>query len=246
MIPRKPRDIGMSFKPEMIRAMLDGRKVMTRRIILPQPLPVTRETLENRHAYPLAGPVMVGDTIWPLESWCHIVSNKPGPHPEWLATHLRFAAGDRIWVKETWNKAFAESSTSNGVIYFADYGHRLDLVKEFEPAGGWRSTRGMKKAISRLTLLVTAVKVERLNEITDEDALAEGVRWSDRWQGYVVPGVEHPNRDFPVLSRPTAREMYAALWDTIHGSGEWLANPYVAAISYDIAKANILSLPRAA
>lgn len=49
----------------------------------------------------------------------------------------------------------------------------------------------------------------------------------------------HPNKDFPYLARATAREMFAALWDTLHGSGQWLGNPEVVAISFEVGKFNL-------
>ncbi len=106
-------------------------------------------------------------------------------------------------------------------------------------AGPWSPSIHMPRRLSRLTLTVTGVKLERLNDITEADALAEGVVWDADKQWFHVPGVAHPNKEFPVLSRVTAREMFAALWDVIHGSGAWLANPWIVAVSFETALRNI-------
>jgi hypothetical protein len=128
------------------------------------------------------------------------------------------------WVREGWQawKDFDDKPPRDipqdaDVLYMAD-----------RPRSLWDSCRRapfhMPRWASRITLLDVTIRRERLGDISEESALAEGVCWSDRWHGFVVPGVEHTNKDFPVLSRPTAREMYAALWDTLHGSGHWWLN----------------------
>lgn len=167
----------------------------------------------------------------------------------------RFDVGDQLWVRErAWFdreiipaigalRCFFEG----GLVRFSDGrvgeapGHPDTHTAEMFALNGslrLRPSIHMPRWASRLTLNVTDVRVQRLNEITDEDALAEGVVFDDR-RGFIVPGVEHPNKDFPYLSRSTAREMYAALWDVIHGSGEWLKNPWVVAVTFSTEKRNI-------
>ena len=80
--------------------------------------------------------------------------------------------------------------------------------------------------------------MQRLQEISEEDALAEGVVQA-RDRMFVVPGISHPNKDFGELARPTAREMYAALWDVINGSGAWLGNPWVVVTDFQVVQKNI-------
>jgi len=127
----------------------------------------------------------------------------------------------QAWVREGWQawKDFDDKPPRDiprkaVVLYMAD-----------RPNSLWDSARRapfhMPRWASRITLLDVTIRREKLGDISAESALAEGVCWSDRWQGLVVPGVEHTNKDFPVLSRPTAREMYAALWDHLHGPGAW-------------------------
>jgi hypothetical protein len=77
--------------------------------------------------------------------------------------------------------------------------------------------------------------------ITKGDALAEGIVHdaSAGYNRFHVPGIEHPNKKFPELSRTNAREMYAALWDRINGSGAWLENPWVWALIFKVHHQNV-------
>ena len=159
-------------------------------------------------------------------------------YPRYMA---RVRKGDRLWVKETWRSEARHDAVKptdlprDALISFdADY--------QQEPNDGCRGrTRvsiHMPRWASRLTLTVTDVRVQRLTDCTEEDALAEGVvKARDGY--FIVPGVDHPNKAFGELSRVTAREMYAALWDVINGSGSWLANPWVVALTFSVERRNI-------
>jgi hypothetical protein len=155
----------------------------------------------------------------------------------------RARPGDRLWVRE----AFATGPTNHGwgeTIYRATFGAAMDPVCEgFTP---WKFARRMPKRCSRITLTVADVALERLHYINDEEAIAEGVVWSEDLRAYHVPGLPHPDPEFPVLCRPTAREMFAALWDTIHRPGAWLGNPEVVTLTFTVVKANIDADPDAA
>lgn len=200
------------FSAPMIRALLDGRKTQTRRIIKRQPA---------LDACAVFGPA-------------HLLL--PGN-----VDLARFAVGDRLWVKETW-RSEARFDTVKPVALPRSALVSFDADYRDEPNDGCRGrTRvsiHMPRWASRLTLSVTAVRVERLNECSEADALAEGVVQA-RDRCFIVPGVDHPNKEFGELSRVTAREMYAALWDVINGSGQWVANPWVCAISFEVRRRNI-------
>lgn len=153
---------------------------------------------------------------------------------------VRWHVGDRLWIKESW--AEVGSCDPGLIVTRADYPQCVPRHYENVPPADqvkWRVSIHMPRRFSRLTLTVTDVRVERLNDISEADALAEGVVWSQDAMGYVVPGVAHPNKDFPVLSRGTAREMYAALWDVINGSGAWLRNEWVVVVSFKPERRNI-------
>lgn len=161
----------------------------------------------------------VGDTIWPLSFASSIVSTKPGPHPEWVKRHLKVSTGDRLWVREAWRPVHS-TDPSRGAQYRADVGRDQTV---------WKPGIHMFRWASRLTLIVTGVKVERLQAITPFDAKQEGVieqmgGWYSAAEGQ---------------SAPDPRSAYALLWNSINGTGAWDANPWVAAYTFTVHHQNI-------
>lgn len=221
------RERPILFSAPMVQALLAGRKTQTRRTVKGD---IPSEA-KDAGVFSSPGRAYDGEWVWldatDIDDASFIGEPFRCPYGQ---------PGDVLWVKETFRLP-------------AEYDHlKPTLVRDgvpvwYEADGraeeGWGKTRvslHMQRRFSRLALCITDVRVQRLNECSDADALAEGVVWSTQWHGFVVPGIKHPNPDFPVLSRATAREMYAALWDTINGSGEWLANPWVWAVSFEIMK----------
>ncbi len=242
------------FSAPMICALMERRKTKTRRLLTPRNCTVlgygvTAKSLlwtglnfdlaQQRGSY-LAVPWLHKDDLSRGMEW-----EEAGDY----RVRARVEAGDRLWVRE------AHYLTDNGhaeyAVYAADaeaVAAHFEAIKALSPDFPaevksrhlkLRPGIHMPRWASRLTLQVDQVRVERLNDITEDDALAEGVIWSERLEGFVVPGIGHPNKDFPVLSRPTAREMYAALWDVINGPGAWLGNPWVLAYTFRVVMANI-------
>lgn len=120
--------------------------------------------------------------------------------------------GDRLWVRETW----ADGHSYDGKRHFA---YRADGV-ELHPSRKWKPSIHMPRAASRITLEITGVRVERLQEISADDARAEGC--PDK----PVPGAEQASVD------AFAREWYADLWESINGPGSWYANPWVWVVEF--------------
>ena len=208
------------FSAPMIRALLDGRKTQTRRIIKPQPYP-----LEGRPGYWNASGA-VGGRICVSDRALLDIHRKPKP-------------GDRLYVREHWRTSGSldsiaprELPRTAAVLFNAD-GDRPVW------AGKHRQAMHMPRWASRLTLIVTDVRVERLTGISDDDAKAEGV----------LPA---PNNPGWWLSQtdgelcPTARDAYADLWNAINGEGAWQANPWVAAYTFTVERGNIDQVRRAA
>lgn len=170
-------------------------------------------------------PYKVGDVIAVLEDWRTFVSlDAELSQDVWRPGQAR-GAGIAY-------EAGGGMSLSKGEPRSASFGDRDDMAA----FGRLRPAAEMPKWASRISMEVTGVRCHHLHNIHDEDAIAEGVEWSEKWQGYVIPGVEHDNTNFPVLSRPTVREMYAAYWDTdaYYGSGAWGLNPWVVGISIKV------------
>jgi hypothetical protein len=202
----------ISFKAPMVRALLSGSKSQTRRTLKPQPVEpalVAGDWLDmhrERHAASDAGersitPYAVGDVLWVREALqCDLMEN--------------FLTGER--------------DTNAAVAYYA-----ADDTEVVDRAGfnlAWVWKRGalpamfMPRAYSRITLKVTGVKVERLQDISEADAIAEGVASSAGRDG----------RDGPEgLIGPGARAAFSGLWVRINGPGSWEANPWVVAISFE-------------
>lgn len=122
--------------------------------------------------------------------------------------HLPYLVGDSLWVRETW----ADDEQFGGVLYRADN-------PDADPIGnGWRPSIFMPRKYSRLTLSVTDVRVQRLQDISDADAWAEGVTLESlpRYEGQGI----HLFRD---------------LWDSINGKRPgraWSDNPWIVAVTF--------------
>lgn len=213
----------MSDKPiimsaSMVKAILAGRKTETRRII---------RKAAALDALAVFGPSML------LQPGCSDL--------------LRFAAGDRLWVREAWRFINSQNEPGRGpeicIGYEADgpsLPNRPVLsapFADYEKSFAWEARRKrspihMPRWASRITLAVTEVRVERLQEITNEGAIAEGIE----------PQPFHPGRFILAgdgWSYPSAAKAYAALWDSLHGPGTWDANPWVAVIRFVPALRNI-------
>lgn len=139
---------------------------------------------------------------------------------------VRFYVGDRLYVREACKPIpgskpggyFVPGSPFFGVDWF----YRADNNCPIWANGKWRPSIHMPRWASRLTLTVTEVRVQRLQDISEEDAVAEGVSGSD-WNG----------------EGPRYRPAFHALWNSLHGPDAWDANPWVVAVSFTVRNGNI-------
>ncbi|KAB2776477.1 hypothetical protein F9L00_14170 [Brucella anthropi] len=172
------------------------------------------------------------------------------------------AVGDRLYVREAWRVSRMHDQVAprdlkpRTMTVFFEAGGSIanqDAPGDWKPAvwpeigerpdwaGKFRQAMHMPRWASRITLEVTGVKVERLQDCSREDAIAEGIEQSCPevdpwlWKDY---GSEL-DFDDPVLS-------YASLWDSINGPGAWEANPWVAAYIFRPILGNIDQIARAA
>jgi hypothetical protein len=132
----------------------------------------------------------------------------------------RLIPGARLWVKETWTRH--PDALGGGFAYGSD-----PLFEGFQAQASrnWKPAKWMPREASRLDLIVTAIRFQRLQDITPEDALAEGITEGDLGWGV---------RGFPGSWRETPREAFAALWDEIHDREDWDSNPEVAALTFTV------------
>ena len=225
------RDIPIIFSAPMVRALLDGRKRMTRRLVKPQP---KGNRPDNATWAPDDGfkpDKRVGQT-WALHS-----PYLNGTRLLHSTCKVRYQPGDRLWVRESIWEVFAADGPQavepgknpgrKGAFYRVEY-------PDFPPCHHYMSRPAihMPRWASRLTLTVTAVRVERLHAISREDAMAEGIEdlSAPDHMDFGIPGVvnaQHPVRAFWLL------------WDSLHGPDAWNANPEVVVISFDVRKGNI-------
>ena len=211
------------FSGPMVRAILEGRKTQTRRLCK-------------------------------LTHSGHLQKGKKRWHPEdpKSSKGCRYAVGDRLWVREA---CFAQSSPDGeGVAYPADRSWRIiDHTKEATEKwldllyyrrrndDGFEGSTGklvppihMPRWASRITLAVTAVRVQRLQEISEEDAIAEGVcSFAESLDSVAWGNMSQLDRVAMVhATYGSAVAAYRHLWESIHGAESLERNPWVVAISF--------------
>ncbi len=183
----------------MVRAILDGRKTQTRRVAKGMALDLI-------------------DVEFSLEFVCH-PDNGLCPYGN---------VGDRIWVRETWaiNPLYGAINEEDApkYVFAADDYDQVILPDGSGDRDPWRPSIHMPRVASRITLEVTGVYIERLHDISETDALAEGV---DAW----------PDGNFKAYGKHSgkfrhAKDSFSSLWESINGHGSWDANPFVWVIKF--------------
>lgn len=193
------------FSGPMVRAIMDGRKTQTRRIIKPQPVKscnVDGETACELVAKgsPYGRP---GDRLWVRETWASFGSSRSITPPVPLSCQIRYDADNTCQWRDVPDGA-------RGVHHDASFRKRPSIY--------------MPRWASRLTLEITAVRLERLQDITEADARAEGI--IAQAYGYGVEGLH--------MSLQTAREAFGCLWDGINAERgyPWADNPWVWVVEF--------------
>lgn len=212
------RERPILFSGPMVRAILDGRKVQTRRIVKPQPVPAERSALFDVER------IRWGDVCEGLPEMVAVLMESRSP----------YKPGMHLWVRETWSE-IPEARPSG---YFTDpkwIGRRTWYAADNDKptwGGKWRPSIFMPRWASRITLEITGVRVERLQDITRLDCVEEG------WPHDDDPA-HHPLQiqqaraglDDAVID-DAAWCWYAELWDKINGPGSWDSNPWVWVVSF--------------
>ncbi|HBS2732227.1 hypothetical protein M1V81_07740 [Klebsiella pneumoniae] len=206
------KERGMIFNAEMVRALLDGRKTQTRRII--------KDCTVGRD---------------PISKFIKIGKKFIGCYPEDVPELIRECCpygvpGDRIWVRETWAEAGA--SAPDLKLYRANYPEHVPSIYENVPPAEeirWTPSIHMPRTASRILLEITDVRVERLNAISEEDAEAEGI---DMEALYDSQDCYDCIADHNMTGRPTVTGAFKYLWESIYGEEGWKSNPWVWVIEF--------------
>lgn len=210
------------FSGEMVRSILDGRKTQTRRVVK-----------HKYHHLWQGGYYPTGQVLTNLESqpgafmeFRHAAQDAPGYQgspASFLVPCPYGKPGDRLWVREGFSGPYYQSkcppsgwSDCDAIWYWADGSpDRGDWTKP-------KPSIHMPRWASRITLEIVSVRVERLQDISESDALAEGGDY----------------RKLPSngLDPAKARTWYRGMWETINGPGSWSANPWVWVIEFKLAE----------
>jgi len=173
---------GILFKPDMIKAIVEGRKTVTRRVIKPQ--------LEHFH--------YTTDAQYPCL-------------PDGEQIQPRYKAGETVYIKEAWATYQANDDwTIPQIPDKATIFYKLDDPDGFSPIGKWRSPMFLKAIHARYFIRIKDVRAERLNEITEEDAIKEGA----------IAHLDNRN--------PYPRHHFVILWSSINKPPfDWQSNCWV-------------------
>lgn len=216
------------FSAPMVRAILEGKKTQTRRVVKPQPPASTT----------FAGEMHCSDSKHDNSFWW--MTGDPHDCDEWVSvegTEPFFCPygkpGDRLWVRETWTGTW--HSALMHVHYAADGSENLvcapsgyTIPKAALSVGNWVTPLFMPRWASRITLEIVKVRVERVQDITEEDAIAEGMTCDE---GYYC---EAPTEESEGVHRCNMTRGFEALWNSINakrGFG-WDSNPWVWVIEF--------------
>ncbi|WWT39814.1 hypothetical protein [Microcystis phage Mwe-JY25] len=250
------------FIAPMVRAILDGRKTQTRRVLKGYwqqtleghdrvktwfaPSHIPKEGIPNQWAQ---------SGIW-AEKW------GPRGYNRFLG-FCPYRPGDRLWVREAWRTWRDDDELSPtdirriwqemppegdhdrpDVRFEADGAFLHGAPRTTFSPGRLRAGRHLLREFSRITLAVTQVRVERLQDISEADAIAEGPGFVGKHSGEVCESVAAHRLGGPRWRN--ARDWYADLWDSIHRPGAWDANPWVCVISFNVLQPTAEHIGRAA
>lgn len=209
------KETGLMFKAHLVRAILEGRKTQTRRILKPQPAP--------NHPHD-------GGTKWIIERGLHTPVGSVGH----LSVREKMGLccpmgkpGDRIYVRETW----CQQGDDDGFLIDNAYWYRATdpdvMDSEDMEKSPWRPSIHMPKWAARIWLEITGVRVERLQSISRADAIAEGIKFFNNDHECGAKNyLDKTDMDYSLCPS----DSFETLWKST--GGDWAANPWVWVIDF--------------
>lgn len=189
------------FSTPMVQALLGGSKTMTRRIVKPQPEHRENESVPNHYGTFFHGWNLDHSAVNPSDYWDYCPYGKPG---------------DLLWVRES---IVEDCSGSISFVGYKAGGQPCSIIP-WTASKSYAPSIHMPKKASRLTLEITGVVCERLQDISEEDAQAEGI-------------------DVPHIGCSVPSEKFAELWESINGDDSWDKNPWVWVVKFKVHKVNV-------
>ena len=212
------------FNTDMVLAILDGRKTVTRRVINPQPKSKLCYTFAGSHKKDIGRwgyPSKTAHEFWGEEYRLPDNITKEDLGKLW---NPPYHTDDVLYVRETWGEGYEEGT----YIYKAD--DKLANLPEFKESSKmiYHPSIHMPKEADRIFLKVTNVRVERLQDIDDEQAKKEGANWNNG-----------KNVGFEEKMRCSAVERFAEIWNSTIKKSDldrygWDANPWVWVIEFEV------------
>jgi hypothetical protein len=208
------------FSAAMVRAILDGQKSQTRRIIKPQP-PYGCEYSINSN-----GTNALCHTEGPIDNKTRWVPPTPNSADHRLPSPYGIQ-GDRLWVRET----FADEAGGTRKFLGDHIYYRADGEADLQ-GGRWSASIHMPRWASRIRLKIARISVERVQDISESDAKAEGAKLAVKYDdGYITSEPRIVERELHSRSFAFGFE---GLWRQIHGSKSWDSNPWVWVIEFKV------------
>ena len=246
------------FSAPMVNALIDGRKTQTRRVVKTELYQSESEPSLIRYNGRTKKDSNVKGVSIPKGTPYHATTTLEG----FATTCPHGKPGDLLWVRETWalaglfnrtkpsaiDKEWSEHQIAEGLLWYRADGEQPSgktVSDRINGRGRWRPSIHMPRWASRLTLRIVSVRVERLNRISEQDAIAEGVEPNCSMLDHT--SCEHHGEylryanpmdwdDGPAYS---AKESFQTLWESINGQDSWEKNLYVWVIEFEVIKQNV-------
>ncbi len=221
---------GILFTPENIKAIREYRKTQTRRLMTPQPMRLDENNKEFWTEHP--GLEIMKGWVWDKNKHSHYYAwDNYGGKFSCIEYSARYQVGEVVYIKEAWGirdcgfrvpldkETWAEGFPVNRIMYGLESPTKLNWFNK-------RSPLFMPAWAARSFIQITDVRAERLQEITEEDAMSEGV--DQQMATYLGLSMENYTRD----GGQFYRHIYSRLWDSINKKHPWSNNDWIFAYSF--------------